>query len=130
MSHYTRELYKRGEEICKFWADQNKVGSFSRSVRNDLDDKSIVYDNISDYSTESDTYATIETRSLVGKKSIQFNSSTYDCLRQTIVLKVSSHQWNDDFSPNDIRKSPCPNMFIASANQIADNAATKAQRAH
>jgi hypothetical protein len=72
----------------------------------------------------------VETRSLVGKKSIQFNSSMYDCLRQTIVLKVSSHQLNDDFSPNNIRKSPCPNMFIASANQIADNAATQAQRAY
>jgi hypothetical protein len=56
-----------------------------------------------------------------------FDSSMYDCLGRIIVIKVTSHQLHPDFTINSTTKGPIPNMFISSANQIADNAATQAQ---
>jgi len=49
-----------------------------------------------------------------------------DILGRTIVLKVFSHQLNSDFSIKCQGKRPSPNIFIISANQIADNAAKQA----
>jgi hypothetical protein len=52
----------------------------------------------------------------------------YDLLGPVIVVKVFSHQLNADFTIKNSGKEPKPNLFVVSANQIADNAATQAQR--
>jgi hypothetical protein len=60
------------------------------------------------------------------KSRFTFNHSIYDFLGNIIILKVFSHQLNKDFEVAIMGKSPQPNMFIASANQTADNAANQA----
>jgi len=57
-----------------------------------------------------------------------FNPSMYDCLNNTIIMKVFSHQLDADFHPSLAGKSPKPNMFVISANQIVDNAVDQARR--
>jgi hypothetical protein len=52
----------------------------------------------------------------------------YDLLGRVIFIKVFSHQLNNDFTLKDLSKLPSPNMFVASANQHADNAATQAKQ--
>ncbi len=52
----------------------------------------------------------------------QFDSSMYDCLVHIIVVKVFSRQLNLELEIINPRKKPHPNMFVASEDQIADNA--------
>jgi len=61
------------------------------------------------------------------EKNYDFDSSMLDCLGRIIIVKVSSHQVNSDFTLKSPRKKLTPYAFIVSANQIADNAATQAQ---
>ncbi len=85
-------------------------------------------------SWESDTVSlesmssisTSPTHSLTTSKNT-FDSSMYDCLGRIIVIKVTSHQLHPDFTISSATKGPIPNLFISSANQIADNATTQAQ---
>ena len=51
----------------------------------------------------------------------------YDNLDRIIVIKVYSHQLNADFTIKTLNKHPKPNLFVVSANQFADNAATQAR---
>jgi len=51
----------------------------------------------------------------------------YDFLGQIIMVKVKSHQLNADFTPRVYSKEFCPNLFVTSANQTADNATNQAQ---
>jgi hypothetical protein len=51
----------------------------------------------------------------------------YDLLRNTILLELFSRQFTEDFQVSTVRKIPQPKMFVASANQFIDNAATQAR---
>jgi hypothetical protein len=50
----------------------------------------------------------------------------YDLLGHIIIVKVSSHQQDSNMELENSQRKPCPNLFVTSANQIADNAATQA----
>jgi len=54
----------------------------------------------------------------------------YDLLGQIIIVKVFSHQLNPDFTMKSHGNTPSPNLFIVSAKQIADIAATMAHNIH
>jgi hypothetical protein len=56
-----------------------------------------------------------------------FDKGMHDNLQNIIILKVYSHQLNRDFVVEDSGKEPSPNLFITSANQHADNAASIAK---
>ena len=50
-----------------------------------------------------------------------------DCHDRVIVVKVYSHQLNNDFTIR-VPGKPCPNLFATSSNQYADNAADQAMK--
>jgi hypothetical protein len=50
----------------------------------------------------------------------------YDLIGHIIIVKVSSHQLDSNMELENSRRKPWPNLFVMSANQIADNAATQA----
>jgi len=119
LSEQTLEMYRRGEELCQIWA--NPKAERNNRITN--------ADN--DFSDDSErSYDTDEESALSHNdgRRYRFNSSMYDILGHATVVKVYSHQLNEDFSIKDLSKTPAPNMFTVSANQIADNAATFAQR--
>jgi hypothetical protein len=49
-----------------------------------------------------------------------------DLLGRFIILKVFSHQLNEDFSIKITGKQPNPNLSVILANQIVDNATKQA----
>ena len=123
----TLDMYKRGEELCLRWANpqNNEVISFNNAIYDDTD-KSDVLDGLSDHQTDRDSDDGSNTCQREQHR-YQFNSSMYDALGRANVVKVYSHQLNEDFTEKYPNRKPAPNMFAVSANQIADNAATYAQ---
>jgi hypothetical protein len=129
LTRYTLELYKRGEEICKFWAKQiqDKLDTFSPFEHTHDETDSITSWESDTVSLESmSSISTNPTHNPTTSKNT-FDSSMYDCLGRIIVVKVTSHQLHPDFTISNSTKGPIPCVFILSANQIADNAATQAQ---
>ena len=61
------------------------------------------------------------------KNRYHFDDNMYDNLDRIIIIKVYSHQLNADFTIKTLNKHPKPNLFVVSANQFADNAATQAR---
>lgn len=138
LSQRTKELYARGEEICKLWASNKLLPSSSHSQpgseyqASELDnsskhsscswEKDVLSIN-SDSETENppDALRVPTTR-------YRFGTDMYDLLGRNIVIKVFSHQLNEDFTIKTPGRLPKPNLFIASANQIADNTATIAHQ--
>jgi hypothetical protein len=128
LSQHAKELYARGEEICKLWAAQDTAPIMNS---NDEDDNSvsslpswtdeIIDDNI-------DTPALDTNSMMTGKNRHRFDPTMYDCLERLILLKVYSHQLTSEFEIKDAGKIPKPNLFVVSANQFADNAASQAIR--
>jgi hypothetical protein len=112
--------------ICKTWAEQHN--NFSNTLEED--------DHSSNYDSDDECSCGDEIDELTNNRLIrtatdhqyQFDSSVYDFLQRIIVLKVFSHQMNPDFTIRKIGEKPGPNTFVVSANQIADNAATQAQK--
>ena len=122
ISAYYRRLYERGERVCKIWADAKT--SRVTSTKNAHDDSS---SNSSKDSTDdiSDTapLSYDEDMALQKKNSrFTFNHGMYDLLGTKIIRKVFSHQLDKDFEVTLAGRSPQPNYFVASANQIVDNA--------
>jgi hypothetical protein len=74
-----------------------------------------------------DTYTHISYTQPQSKIRYRFDHSMYDCLGRVIIIKVFSDQMNADFTVKMLGKKSSPNIFAVSANQIADNAAMKAQ---
>jgi hypothetical protein len=110
------------------WADQKNVIPTSAIL--DDDNSSITSTSCDDSTSSSNSAISITenyTKSLL-KTRYQFDSTMYDCLGCIITIKVFSHQLNEDFTTKVIGKKPCPNLFVISANQLADNAATQAQK--
>jgi len=127
LSSYHQRLYRRGERVCKIWADAN---STSNKPANDGCDAESISSSISSTSTlEDDTsMTTIECPRLQKKASrFTFNHGMYDLLNGTIIMKVYSHQLSNTYQIAFTGKSPQPNMFVVSANQIADNNAEQAR---
>jgi len=125
---YTLELYKKGEEICKIWArvgnNPSNICSHNFSTEHSTEynsDDSWYTDTCSNDSDSSHSYqATVITHKQ------KFDSTMYDLLGHIIIVKVSSHQLESNMELKHSRRKPCPNLFVTSANQIADNAATQA----
>ncbi len=120
----TLDMYKRGEILCQSWADLHKKQINRMNCAE--------YDGLDEFD-ESDTDDDIETDEEnatyhQGKNRCRFDNSMYDTLGRVTIVKVYSHQLNEDFSIKNTTKKPAPNIFVVSANQIADNAATYAQR--
>jgi len=127
LSVHAREQYQRGAAICKIWASQHSLSkaaipddrSLHSSMSWDDDDASSV-DSESNKSTSKDAPTT--------KNRYRFDASMYDLLDRSITIKVFSHQLNPDFSVKTPGKHPQPNLYVTSANQVADNAATQARK--
>ena len=118
LSAHTLNKYRRGEELCQHWvnlqANQNNIIN-----RGNAEDK----DHDSTQKNEDEDIC-----SSTGNNRYHFDNTMYDALGRLNIVKVYSHQLDDDSSIKEANKSPAPNMFAATANQIADNAASYAQR--
>ena len=137
LSEHTKDMYRRGEDICNLWAKQEKIPNIdyqeintscsqhTTSAEDPNDDSDTLSDNESHASyTEklADCPVSME------KNRYKFNPSMYDCFGRVSIIKVYSHQLNSDFLIKTPGKQPRPNLFIVSANQVVDNAATQAIR--
>jgi hypothetical protein len=126
MSIRARESYKRGEAVCKKWAEQKHVTATNHHIddNNDIslaswDDDASSIDSISVENT---------TPQAITKNRFRFDDTMLDCHDRIIVVKVYSHQLNKDFTIRVPGKEPSPNMFAISSNQYADNAADQAMK--
>ena len=123
ISEHHRRLYIRGERVCKIWADSNKPQPKPEAEEdNNSSAESSINDSNDELSCTPNECLQIQKK----KARYAFNHNMYDYLGNIIILKVFSHQLNKDFEVSITGKSPQPNMFTASANQIADNAANQA----
>jgi len=120
------KLYRRGERICKIWARKNNTRAYIQNISRawDTDHSMTSYSESSHLDITSSS--SDGSNSNCSESTWQFNSSMYDCLGRVIVAKVFSHKLNSDFSIKNSNKRPRPNMFITSANQVADNVVTQA----
>ena len=136
LSEHTKQLYARGEEISKFWAS-NKPPLPSNNTQTDNDHYVNEHGTSNVHSLcswDEDTSSTCSDpvldnppdSTLAPKLRYRFGPDMYDLLGRTIVIKVFSHQLNEDFTITTSDKTPKPNLFVVSANQIADNNATLA----
>jgi hypothetical protein len=124
----TPETYERGERICRTWIKQEDDNTFHTCSLNKENDS--INSTTWDTSSSSSLLTSGETQHYMNnqkEKNYDFDSSMLDCLGRIIIVKVSSHQVNSDFTLKSPRKKLTPYAFIVSANQIADNAATQAQ---
>ena len=126
-SKHTRELYQRGEAICKKWATLNNDASSKRN----FDDTSVVslqsWDDDAT-SSESDTTDTTHPKD-TPKNRYRFDSTMLDCLiDRVIIIKVFSHQLEKNFAVKTPGKTKNPNLYVVSGNQYADNAAGQAKK--
>jgi len=136
LSPHTKQLYAKGEEICKVWAT-NKLLPLSNNpsttnLATAIEDSSEYshrsWDN-DDSSSDSDLETYVPTIQKPAMKTrYRFDHDMYDLLGRTIVIKVFSHQLNEDYTVKTPGETPKPNLFVVSANQIADNAATLAHQ--
>jgi len=119
-------MYRRGEQVCKIWAKQNKPSNQPLSPQEES--------GAHTHDDESRTTVTDKTREEnLGCKNnnrCRFDQSMCDILGRIIILKVFSHQLQPDFTVTVPGSIPAPNMFIVSANQIADNAASQAYQSY
>eukprot|EP00590_Aulacoseira_subarctica_P005294 CAMPEP_0172416722 /NCGR_PEP_ID=MMETSP1064-20121228/3216_1 /TAXON_ID=202472 /ORGANISM="Aulacoseira subarctica , Strain CCAP 1002/5" /LENGTH=1681 /DNA_ID=CAMNT_0013154579 /DNA_START=343 /DNA_END=5384 /DNA_ORIENTATION=- len=124
LSEYHQRLYQRGERVCKIWADANASSKPPTMEACDTENESHDTDSVT---TLEDDNASLDPNDCAKTRKKEsrftFNHSMYDLLNGTIVMKVYSHQLNKDFQVSLAGKSPQPNMFVASANQIVDNTA-------
>jgi hypothetical protein len=118
-------MYKKGEEICKFWASKNLAyNNPSKSDENSDDNSRYESDDESITSQISNAYPL---QQQLTKDRYRFDQTMYDCLGHATIIKVYSHQLKSDFLVKTAGKNPAPNLFSVSANQIADNTANYAQ---
>jgi len=119
-----KQTYQQGVDTCKRWSTQQPL---QKTVA--ADDKSqhslTSWDDRSDSSSESN--ASTGLNPLEKKNRYYFDASMYDNLGRITVIKVFSHQLNTDCTIKIPNKHPRPNLFVVSANQFADNAATQAR---
>ena len=137
LCEHTKDMYRRGAEICRIWAEQEKVSSsdlpdssksFRPSIGNneDSDDQS---ETTSDTASLAPYAERVTDHHIPSKKNrYRFDPSIYDCFGRVSVIKVYSHQLNSDFTIKTPGNQPKPNLFIVSANQFVDNAATQTMR--
>ena len=138
LSHSTRRLYAKGEEICKFWASNNLLPRPNADLTDTEthEENTDCQSHLSRYSWNADSLSEDSILELGqpshlipnAKTRYRFDPDMYDLLGRVIVIKVFSHQLTSDFTVKNSGKEPKPNLFIVSANQFADNAATQAQR--
>ena len=122
------EMYKKGEEICKFWA--SKILAYNNPSKSDENsDDNSRYES-DDESITSQISNAFPLQQQLTKDRYRFDQTMYDCLGHATIIKVYSHQLNSDFSVKTAGKYPAPNLFAVSANQIADNMASYAQIVH
>ena len=127
LSNYNQRLYKRGERVCKIWANANTLSKTSPLEQQEIgsDSHSINSSSTLDDDSSIDTFECPKIQKKASR--FTFNESMYDLLQGTIIMKVYSHQLTKDFQISVAGKTPQPNMFVASANQIVDNTAEQAR---
>ena len=119
-------MYKRGENICHIWAQQTYSTENLNPINNGGINTLSFNENKesgSDASQQSDSKIHID-QDINNRH--RFDHTMYDCLGCVIIIEVNSHQLTSDFRSTAPHKTPSPNMFSVSANQIADNAANYA----
>jgi hypothetical protein len=132
LSEYTKNLYRRGEEMCKTWA--NLRNESMQPAKNDENFGSpndhvcvATYDDTS-VSTSSSSSSNEQANEQDRKKDRSyFDHNMYDTLERILILKVFSHQLNRVFTKKNLSTQPSPNLCVVSANQYTDNAATQAR---
>jgi hypothetical protein len=127
LSNYALEMYKKGEEICNIWMNQPCGNTSYNQVCDTSVSSSLTLNDDSSCSESSCNSDSIIHKTSSNNRNKIFDSSMCDFLDRIIIIKVSSHQVTADFTVENIRRQPCPNLFVVSANQIADNAVTLAQ---
>jgi len=150
LDYHAQRQIRNGETLCEIWVNQQNHQHdhrealqnssnpdecyMARNYRLHMDD-----DTTSSLSSgrdsEEDSIGSVEQLDLAlnritcqsKKNRSRFDTSMFDVLERNIILKVYSHQLNADFSLKKTEKNPRPNLFITSANQIMDNAASQAR---
>jgi hypothetical protein len=125
LSEHTKETYKRGEALCRAWA--TKSGTIEQRENIDEDSTSSSQSRNSDNSSTTSA-SSCSTTLKPAKNRYRFDETMLDSLAPILIVKVFSHQLNDDYSIKVRGKKPSPNIFCVTANQIADNAATQAKK--
>jgi len=125
---YTLELYKKGEEICKIWGrdGNNPLNICSHNISTGHTTEYNSDDSWYTYTCSNDSDSSQSYQASVVTRKQKFDSTMYDLLGHIIIVKVSSHQQDSNMELENSQRKPCPNLFVTSANQIADNAATQA----
>jgi hypothetical protein len=132
LDNQDQECYLRGKNICRLWATNwHKVNH----VNEDLDDEEQLeyessWSSTSSFSLSSTctSYDLSPAKEKTKNSRSTFDDSMYDCLGKILIVKVFLHQMHSDFTVKNAEKGPSPNTFVASANQIADNATSMAQQ--
>ena len=127
ISDYYRKLYQRETRVCKIWADANDSNNaYSEEIEDEL---SISSSTSVDIDEDQNSYASAELKTHQKRLArFTFNHNMYNTLTNTIIMKVFSHQLDADFQTSITGKTPKPNMFVVSGNQIADNTVEQARR--
>jgi hypothetical protein len=92
--------YKRGEAMCNKWASsRSDDNQDSITLHSETDDTETIED---EYLTESSSMSVVtdncENIQAAGKNRYRFDSSMIDLLGRIIIVKVYSHQLNEDFT--------------------------------
>jgi len=117
-----QNIIKKGLESCKIWATANNP---THTHHRNIDDFYSEEDQISDYDSDVSSHNNLKIHA--EKDRYKFDETMFDDLHEILVLKVFSHQLDNSFQIQQHGKHPSPNLFIVSANQIADNAVTQAR---
>ena len=126
MSLSSREMYRRGEELCQSWTKQVNTPKPTMFIDDSTADSIEPWDE--DDSTVESTSSMTPTLQAPTKNRYRFDDTMLDCHGRIIVVKVYSHQLNKDFTVKTAGMQPSPNMFVTSSNQYADNAADQAMK--
>jgi hypothetical protein len=137
MAANMQKLNENGINICQQWTRQGNVAlqevgrrhnpppysCLNNEASPEADESSIDTgedSTISKDSTDSDSDMHTHHR-------YRFDASMLDVLGHAIIIKVFSHKLNKDFAIKHPGNTPSPNLFVVSANQIADNAVAQAR---
>jgi hypothetical protein len=115
-------IYNRAEEICKLWAQQSNTNIQGDNTDDSSHHTSSTMESYDTDYTDINSTGSDETQFLgTNNNRNRFDPSTYDLLGRIIIVKVFSHQVNQDFTNKSYGQNPAPNLFVVPANQIADN---------
>jgi hypothetical protein len=122
------QLYKKGEKLCKLWANQNMSRKYEEDNHNIKDDDTYSSPSSSNTLDSAKTRDHITNAITADARRYHFDCSKLDQFGRITIMKVFLHQLNSDLTIRNPNGTPSPNFFAATANQIANNIATLALR--